>query len=377
MQIDSVRAYHVALPYRRPMPMPPGAFEPTSSIDALHTVLVRMQSGSDVGWGEASPGAGPWTSDEWAAGVFLCLHDWLIPTISGTNVDSATDLQEKLNRFRGNRYAKSAIDTAWWDLQGKRQGKPLHRLLGADRDATPVGPVFDRMETIENLIDAAGSAQQAGFSRIGLKFRPGWDVSMVHFVRQELPIEQLHVECDGDLRLEHMEMLCRLDDFMLAMIVQPLSPDDLVGHAMVQETIRTPICLAEGASNIEKVDMALDLHSCKYVKIEPGRSGGLTPAMAIHDRCRAGGIPCWVGAVPQSAIGTRLGLALAAKDNCTYPADYLFTEDLLAADLAEPAAPTLDPSDNVQRVKLSDQPGIGIEPNAATLEKYTVAKSDG
>ena len=98
-------------------------------------------------------------------------------------------------------------------------------------------------------------------------------------------------------------MLCRLDDFCLAMIEQPLPPDDLVGHAMVQETMRTPVCLDEGIASPAQAEMALDLHSCKYVNLKPGRVGGLTAAVAIHNACHEHCVPCWVGAMPQSAIG--------------------------------------------------------------------------
>ena len=79
-------------------------------------------------------------------------------------------------------------------------------------------------------------------------FRPGWDVEMLRAVRREFPGQTLHIDCLGGLGLQHMEMLCRLDDFCLAMIEQPLPADDLVGHAMVQETIRTPVGLDEGVT---------------------------------------------------------------------------------------------------------------------------------
>jgi O-succinylbenzoate synthase len=119
----------------------------------------------------------------------------------------------------------------------------------------------------------------------------------------------------------------------------------------------------------------LELHSCKFVKIEPGRVGGLTPAIAIHDVCHHGCTPCWVGVVPQSTIGMRIAMALAAKSNFTYPADYVPMEELLAVDLAPPLRPTLDPADNTQRVVLPDQPGLGLEPDAKILEAHCVQRA--
>lgn len=369
MSLDAIEVFHVALPLKQPTRMPWGMS------DKLHTVLVRMQSGSVIGWGEASPGNGPWESGEWAAGAFLAIRDWLAPALLEGSVGSAQELQERLRRFGGNRYAKSALDAAWWDLEARQQNKPLHRLLGAERDKVAVGPMFDQMENIDDLLAAMHQVVKAGFARVGLKFRPGWDVQMVNFVRQDFPTEAIHIDCEGALRLEQMEMLCRLDDFSLALIEQPLPPDDLVGHAMVQETIRTPIGLDEGITTVEQAEMALELHSCQYVKIEPGRVGGLTPAIAIHDVCDRGHTPCWVGTVPQSAIGMWAAMALAAKSNFTYPADYIPTEDLLAVDLAAAPRPALDPADDTQRVILSDQPGLGLEPDPKLLETHCVERA--
>ena len=79
--------------------------------------------------------------------------------------------------------------------------------------------------------------------------------------------------------------------------------------------------------------------------------------------------------MPQSAIGGRIGFALAAKDNCTYPADFFPSDQILAADLAEPLLPAKDAADGRQRVRLWSAPGIGVEPERAVLEKFCIARA--
>jgi O-succinylbenzoate synthase len=369
MHIDAIDVFHVALPLRKPLATPCGP------LNTFETVVVRMSGDGIAGWGEASPGNAPLGGPEWASGVFLCVRDWLAPRIAGSSIHSGQELQEQLAPVRGNPYAKAALDTAWWDLQARAQGQPLHQLLGKARDAIEVGTSFDRMETIDELLESVGRAFEAGYSRVELKFRPGWDVHVLNIVRQEFPSQRLHIDVEGDLRLEHMEMLCRLDDFMLAMIEQPLPPDDLVGHAMVQETIRTPLCLDESITSQQQADMALELHSAKYINLKPGRVGGLTPAVAIHNACHDQCVPCWVGATLQSAVGARIGLALAAKANCTYPADYHVSQETFETDLAEPPAAVRDSSDGVLRVPLWSEPGLGVEPDVALVEKHCLAKA--
>ena len=161
---------------------------------------------------------------------------------------------------------------------------------------------------------------------------------------------------------------------MLAMIEQPLPADDLVGHAMLQESLRTPICLDEGITSLAQAEVAMELKSCKYVNLKPGRVGGLTTAVAIHDLCHDHCTPCYVGAMPQTAIGGRIGFALAAKSNCTYPADFFPSDRLLEADIAEPLLPAKD-ADGRQCVRLSPAAGIGVEPDAALLEKFCIARA--
>lgn len=370
MHIDSIEVFHVALPLRQPLATAVGQF------DQLQTVLVRMSAEGVVGWGESSPGNGPLLGPEWAASVFLAVRDWLAPRLLGATIRSGDELQERLALFCGNSYAKAALDTAWWDLSARSQGKPLHQLLDPAREAIEVGATFDRMETIDQLLEAMGRAFEAGYSRVALKFRPGWDVAMLNAVRQTFPTERIHIDCEGALRLSQMEMLCRLDDFCLAMFEQPLAPDDLVGHAMVQDTIRTPLCLDESVTNRDVADMALELHSAKFINLKPGRVGGLTPAIAIHDACHEQCVPCWVGAMPQTAIGARIGLALAAKANCSYPADWFPANEALQIDLAASLPKNRDPADSVLRIPLWSEPGLGIEPDRETLFAHCLAKAE-
>ena len=369
MQIESIELFHVALPLRRPMSTA------GRELDALETVLVRMQSGDAAGWGEASPGNVPTASAEWAAGVFGCLRDWLAPAVVSGTIDSGDDLAKRLDAFRGNRFAKAALDTAWWDLKARREGRPLYELLGGDRPAIELGVTFDQMESTEEFLAAIGQVLDAGFSRVTLMFRPGWEVEMVDAVRKEFPVAMLQIDAEGAMGLQHMDTIHRLEDFALAAIEQPFPADDLVGHAMAQQSLRTPICLDEGVTTIAQAEMALDLQSCRMVNLEPGKVGGLTPAVAIHDACRAAEVPCYVGAVPQTAVGQRIALALAAKSNCPLPADYLPCEELLAEDLAERLLPKRGETDGIMRIGLWSEPGLGVDPDRQLLDKLCLDRA--
>jgi O-succinylbenzoate synthase len=263
---------------------------------------------------------------------------------------------------------------AWWDLHARRQEKPLHELLGAEKTAVEVGPTFDRMDSIDEFLRSLARAIEAGFARIKLMFRPGWDIRMLETVRKEFPTAKFHVDIEGTLMIHHTDILYRLDDFFLAMVEQPLPADDLVGHAMLQESLRTPICLSQSIRTVGQAEMALELRSGNFVNLTLGRVGGITPALTIHNLCHENCTPCYVGAMPQTTIAARHGYALSSKENCTYPANYFPSEEILAADVAEPLLPRRD-EDGKQRIHLGTSPGIGVEPDEEVLKKYCLEQT--
>lgn len=369
MLIDSIELFHVAMPLVSPWRTAYGEDA------AVESVLVRMQSGNDVAWSESSPLAAPCYSPEWAGGVFACIRDWLAPAIVGQQIDSGDELQQRLAHFKGNAFAKAALDCGWWVLEAQRRRVPLHRLLGAKRDRVDVGADFGVQDSIDELIAKIGPAIDAGFKRVKLKYRPGWDVPMLEAVRRVFPTQTFHIDLNSGYTLADFDMFCRLDDFNLAMIEQPLAYDDLVDHARLAQSIRTPICLDESINSVARAEQALDLESCRWVNIKPGRVGGLTPALAIHNLCRQAGVPCWVGGMLESAIGARVCIALAMLDNFTYPADIFPSSAFYRQDLATPAIELVTGPDGSPQVAALDLPGTGAEPNLDLLERMTRARA--
>jgi O-succinylbenzoate synthase len=369
MQIDAIEVFHVAMPLVSPWRT---AYGEDAAIEGL---LVRMTSGTHSGWGESCPFAAPCYSPEWAGGAFACVRDWLAPALVGQFVESGEDLQQRLAHFKGNPFAKAALDTAWWVLKAEQKQTPLHRLLGGTRDTIDVGADFSVMDSVGDLIEALGAAFEAGFKRAKLKFRPGWDVRMLEAVRREYPTQTIHIDCNSGYTERDSEMFYRLDDFNLAMIEQPLAYDDLLDHARLQSAIRTPICLDESINSIARAEQALDVGSCRWINIKPGRVGGLTNALAIHDLCREAGVGCWVGGMLESAVGARICAALATLDHFSYPADIFPSSRFYREDLSQPEVVLTTGPDGGPQVQLPDVPGIGAAPVSERLEKLCIARA--
>jgi O-succinylbenzoate synthase len=263
-------------------------------------------------------------------------RDWLGPAVLGQEIASGQDLQKRLAIFKGNPFAKSLFDNAWWGLEARRKGKPLAEVIGGECRLVPVGADFGVMDSIEDLLAAVGKAVEDKFRRIKLKFRPGWDVDMVRAVRKQFPDATIHIDCNAGYKIADLHVFKEIDDLGLAMIEQPLRHDDLIDHATLQKAIKTPVCLDESITSLEHVRAALKLGSCKYVNVKPGRVGGLTVARQIHDLCKAAHIPCWVGGMLESATGASYCLSLASLDNFTYPGDIFPSERFYAEDLSDP-----------------------------------------
>lgn len=330
MKIDRIELVHVAMPLLSPWRTAYG--EDT----AIHSVLCQMTSGSVDAWGESSPLAAPCYSPEWAGGVFATAREWLAPALIGRDITSGEDLQERLCVYKGNSFAKAVLDTTWWSLQSKLTGKPLHRLLGATRDEVVVGADFGVMDSIGELLESIGQAVDDGFPRVKLKFRPGWDLEMLRAVRHEFPTHTFHIDCNSGYNLTDVDLFKAVDEVKLSMIEQPLAHDDVYHHAKLQSQISTPVCLDESITNVRRAALAIELNSCRYVNIKPGRVGGLTNAIAIHNLCHDAGVPCWVGGMLESATGSSHCVSLAMLDNFTYPADIFPSTRFYAQDLSDP-----------------------------------------
>lgn len=228
------------------------------------------------------------------------------------------------------------------------------------------------MDRIEDLLEPVAAAVAAGFPRIKLKFRPGWDLPMLAAVRRAHPTHTFHIDCNSGYRLQDIDLFRAVDEFRLAMIEQPLQHDDLLDHAELQAQVQTPVCLDESITTVRQVEQALRLGSCRYVNIKPGRVGGLTNAVKIHERCRAADVPCWVGGMLESATGAAHCVALAMLDNFTYPADIFPSSRFYVEDLSDPPLELVRSPEGVPSVRAYKQLP---SPVPERLRKATVASA--
>jgi len=344
----------------------------TSYGDQLHTdtILVRMESEGRHAWGESCPASVPSYSAEHTAATFLTVREHLAPRIVGQDIRAAGDLLDRIAFVKGNEFARAALEIAWWVLEAKRQGVPLHVALGGTADRVAVGADFGVQDSLDILMKKIQEAIDQGFPRIKLKFRPGWDLDMVAAVRSTFPDFTFHVDCNAAYTMADADLFRTLDRYRLAMIEQPLADDgmSLVNHADLQARLETPICLDESALSLAHVQAAIRLRSCQVVNIKMARVGGLTSSRAIQVLCAQHGIPCWVGGMLETAVGGQICAELATLSNFTYPGDVFPSSYFYRNDLGKPEIVMAGPGE----IATSRVPGIAQEPDPDLLAQWTV-----
>ena len=363
MRIESIDIYRVDMPLVYPFRT---AFGNAESIESL---LVKLTSDGITAWGESAPWRNPGYSPECAETAFLMMKKMLAPLILGKDIQSGQQLQDLLKPVKGNFFAKAGFDIAWWELKARSEGKPLWEVLGGKRDTIDVGADFGVMESIELLLETIEEAVTSGFKRVKLKYRPGWELDMIEAVRKRFPDTVFHVDCNSAYTLQEVQMLKALDAYQLAMIEQPLMHDDLIDHAALQAQLTTPVCLDESINSPVKARQAIQIKACGWINIKPGRVGGFTNALRIHDICLKAGISCWVGGMLESSLGAYQCLALATLPNFTYPNDIFPSKRFYRQDICEPAIDLSGPSE----IAALNCPGTGVVPVMERLQKHTLA----
>jgi O-succinylbenzoate synthase len=256
------------------------------------------------------------------------------------------------------------VEALWWHLQAQIEGRPLHELWGGTRRTVDAGADFGIQDSIDMLLGNIQAAVDRGFKRIKLKYGPGWGLEMLKAVRSTFPRYTFHVDCNSGYTLDDLPMFKEIDQLGLAMIEQPLQYNDVLDHAELQKQLETPICLDESIQSVRDFELALRLGSCRVLNIKPGRVGGLSAAIRLHDMAREAGIPCWVGSMLESGVGAGTLIELATLDNFTYPGDLFPSERFYTEDLTDPPV-VLNPDCTLTP---STVPDIPYQPVLARVE---------
>ena len=330
-------------------------------------VLVSAEGDGVTGVGECVADPNPYYSSETTGTAWHVLSEFLAPLVLGREFGHPREIYGAMRLVRGHNMAKAALEMAAWDLYARQQGVPLSRLLGGTRTAIASGVSIGIQDSLDGLMAKIETELAAGYRRIKIKIKPGWDVEAVDRIRVRFGAVPLMVDANAAYRLEDAPHLATLDPYDLMMIEQPLDYEDIFDHATLQRLIRTPICLDESIHTVRHARDAIDAGACRIINIKPGRVGGFTESIRLHDLCAARGVPVWHGGMLESGIGRAHNLHLASLPNFSIPGDVAASRRYYQPDLIDPP---IDVSPD-GTIPVPTGPGIGVTIVAERVERAT------
>lgn len=334
-------------------------------------ILVEAVTDGISGWGEVTAGENPFYNEEWTGSIWPLLIDYVAPRILHHEFASPAGVGARTSHIRGHNMTRGGAEVAMWDLQARIKREPLWKTIGAGaRREIACGVSIGIQDSVPQLLDKIETELAAGYQRIKMKIKPGWDVEVIRQVRQRFPDIQLMADANSAYTLNDIDHLKKLDAFHLMMMEQPLAHDDIIDHAVLQSKLETPICLDECIRSAHHAEQAIRLKAGRIINIKLGRVGGFAEAKKVHDVCEANGIPVWCGGMLESGIGRAHNIALSTLPNFVLPGDVSASKRYWKRDIIVPPV-EVSPRGTIS---VPDTPGFGYELDMDYLESLVARR---
>jgi len=333
-------------------------------------LLVTVQCEGVTGWGECVSDGAPFYSSEWFDSSWLTIQRYLASMVLGHTLTSAREVPFLMQKVRGHRMAKGAIENAVWDAEARQKQQPLWKLLGGSRKEIPCGVSIGIQDSVERLLDKIQVELAAGYRRIKVKVKPGWDLRILERIRSRWPEATLSCDANSAYTLDEVEHLREFDQFNLLMIEQPLWNDDIYYHARLQNQLRTSICLDESIRHARDAAHAVEIGACRIINIKVGRVGGFSEAKKVHDVCSSQNIPVWCGGMLESGVGRAHNIALSTLENFRLPGDVSASKRYWKEDIIDPEVEVTPQG----TIVIKDEPGTGYRVREDLVENLSSRK---
>jgi o-succinylbenzoate synthase len=335
-----------------------------------HFVLVTLRGDGITAYGECVAEQDPYYSAETNETVWHIISEFIAPRVLGIDFAHPRDIFPALAAIRGHNMAKAAVEMAAWDLFAKQRGEPLAAVLGGSRERIASGVSIGIQDSLDQLAEKVRREIDAGYRRIKIKIKPGWDLAPVEMVRARFGAVPLMVDANAAYTLTDADHLAKLDAFDLMMIEQPLEYDDIADHAALQRQLATPVCLDESIKTVHVAEEAIAAGACRIINIKPGRVGGFRESIRLHDLCANSGIPVWHGGMLESGVGRAANIHLSTLSNFSLPGDIAASKRYFNPDLIDP--PIDVAADGT--IAVPRGPGIGVTIVQERLDRATLRR---
>ena len=364
MKIDAITLRELRMPLKH--------FFETSfgRTEERRVLLITADCEGVEGWSECVAGEGPFFSDEWVDTAWATIREFLALSLLGRNLSHAKESAALMSPVRGHNMAKAALENALWDAEAKATNQPLWKLLGGTRSEIDCGVSIGIQDSHEPLLDKIETELAAGYQRIKVKVKPGWDVDVLSKIRKRWPKILLSCDANSAYRPSDLAHLKKFDDFGLLMIEQPLWHDDIFQHAKLQREIKTALCLDESIHHARDAEAAIEMKAGRIINIKVGRVGGFSEAIAVHNVCETNQIPVWCGGMLETGIGRAHNIALSTLPNFKLPGDVSASKRYWTEDITDPEIEVTPRG----TIVVGNAAGTGYVPKKKLIDKLTVRK---
>lgn len=351
MNIVKVEIYGLRLPLHEPFIVSYDRYEDMPII----LVKIEMEDGT-VGWGEAVPDQHV-TGETWHSALQILEHE-LAPLLAGLSPFQIELIHQKMNKkIIGNPSAKAAIDCALYDLMGKITGQPVYQLIGGKTHDVLVMPQIISIKSPAEMAEDARRIVSKGFRNIKIKVGTDMDtdIERIRAVRNAIPKEvKLRVDANqGWDRITAITVIEKTKDCLVDWYEQPVLAEDIISLQEIRHVSHAKIMIDEGMHDKRDLLKVIQNRSADMINIKLMKAGGIYPALAIANIAEAAGLPCQVGSMVESAVGTMAGahLSIARKIIQTneLAGPFMFSKDIGSVSFDQ------------DTLRFPDLPGLGVE----------------
>ncbi|AOV08001.1 mandelate racemase/muconate lactonizing enzyme family protein [Sporosarcina ureilytica] len=309
MRIKKVDIYIIYLPLKEPFIISYDRYENMPVI----LVKIELQNGL-IGWGEAVPDQH--VTGETEHTVVEVLKNELGPLLIDLNPFQIELIHHKMNKkIWGNPSAKAAIDCALYDLMGKITNQPVYQLIGGQANEKLTAPQVISIKSPIEMSEDARRIVSEGFSNVKIKVGTDveTDIERIRAVRNAIPKEvKLRVDANqGWDRIGALTVIKNTKDCLVEWYEQPVLADDILSLQEIRSVSHAKIMIDEGVHSPQGLLNVIRNRSADMVNIKLMKAGGIYPSLAIANMAEVSGMPCQLGSMVESAIGTMAGAHLS------------------------------------------------------------------
>jgi len=263
-------------------------------------------------------------------------------------------LTQRLNQYKGHMAAKSGLDMAFYDMQGKILGLPLYQLWGLDPSQAPKSSYTIGLCDLDEVRHKTTVALSRGYDVLKVKLGSTHDRETLDIVRELAPNATIRTDANAGLTLKQAMVLAKdMVSKQVEFVEEPLTLDSPeADYITLKAEYPIPVMADESCKTLGDIPRCAQLFDA--INLKHTKTGGLTEALRMIHAARAHNLKIMLGGFSETSV------SVTAFGHLSPLVDY--------ADLDAALLLAHDPYDGIafngSQIVLPKRPGIGVIPRS-------------